>query len=74
MSSSVRIIIPNIWKVIQNSMVPVTTNQMGISHSWIIESYRIYHLPHENGGQIHLGLTWQCVKTLYPFCSHQNSW
>ena len=17
---------------------------------------------------------WQCVKTLYPFCSHQNSW
>ena len=18
--------------------------------------------------------TWQCVKTLYPFCSHQNSW
>ena len=19
-------------------------------------------------------LIWQCVKTLYPFCSHQNSW
>ena len=20
------------------------------------------------------GQIWQCVKTLYPFCSHQNSW
>ena len=28
MSSSLGMIIPNIWKVIQNSMVPVTTNQI----------------------------------------------
>jgi hypothetical protein len=29
----------------------------------------------EAGGVTPSGkLTWQCVKTSYPFCSHQNSW
>ena len=32
MSSSVGMIIPNIWKVIKNSMVPVTTNQALIKY------------------------------------------
>ena len=40
----------------------------------LLESYEMVN-PHQKTG-IHIGKSsiWQCVKTLYPFCSHQNSW
>ena len=43
MSSSVGIIIPNIWKVIQKSMVPVTTNQK--QYSIFLVSRKIVDQP-----------------------------
>ena len=30
--------------------------------------------PHRNHGCVGDVHIWQCVKSLYPFCSHQNSW